>query len=184
MELTFGSETSAFKTQTPGNNPEDYTLYSQHGDSLKSTTNQAVWCLFVLTYSQHSMTLSVAIGHSVELYNNSRIINWKWCGLSDCSLIEICFFHGATATRGLIIVLAPQSRSDTPQSVRIVWTSDQPGAETATWQHTTLTRDRHPCPRARFEPAIPIIELLQTHALDCPATGISNRDDIQTFTCR
>jgi hypothetical protein len=26
MELTLGSETSAFKTQTPGNNPEDYTL--------------------------------------------------------------------------------------------------------------------------------------------------------------
>jgi hypothetical protein len=37
MELTLGSETSAFKTQTPGNNPEDYTLYSQHGESLKST---------------------------------------------------------------------------------------------------------------------------------------------------
>jgi hypothetical protein len=37
MELTLGSETSAFKTQTPGNNPEDYTLYSQRGESLKST---------------------------------------------------------------------------------------------------------------------------------------------------
>jgi hypothetical protein len=37
MELTLGSETSAFKTQTPGNNPEDCTLYSQHGESLKST---------------------------------------------------------------------------------------------------------------------------------------------------
>jgi len=30
--------------------------------------------------------------------------------------------------------------------------SDQPDAETSTWQHTTLTRDRHPCPPARFEP--------------------------------
>src|SRR5215475_4500922 len=27
MELTLGSETSAFKTQTPGNNPEDCTLH-------------------------------------------------------------------------------------------------------------------------------------------------------------
>jgi len=26
---------------------------------------------------------------------------------------------------------------------RIPWTSDQPDAETSTWQHTTLTRDRH-----------------------------------------
>jgi hypothetical protein len=39
MELTLGSETSVFKTQTPGNNPEDYTLYSQHGESLKSTNS-------------------------------------------------------------------------------------------------------------------------------------------------
>jgi hypothetical protein len=38
--------------------------------------------------------------------------------------------------------------SDTPQSVGLLWTRDQPVAETSTWQqHTTLTRDRHPCPR-------------------------------------
>jgi hypothetical protein len=37
MELILGTETSAFKTQTPGNNPEDCTLYPQHGESLKST---------------------------------------------------------------------------------------------------------------------------------------------------
>jgi hypothetical protein len=39
MELTLGSETSAFKTQTPGNNPEDCILYQQQGESLKSTTS-------------------------------------------------------------------------------------------------------------------------------------------------
>src|SRR5215475_5164444 len=37
MELTLGSETSAFKTQTPRNNPKDCTLHSQHGESLNST---------------------------------------------------------------------------------------------------------------------------------------------------
>ena len=35
--------------------------------------------------------------------------------------------------------------------------SDQPDAQTSTWQHTTLTRDRHPCPRRdsnpQFQPA-------------------------------
>jgi hypothetical protein len=41
---------------------------------------------------------------------------------------------------------APLSHSDTPHSVGLLWTSDQPVAETSTWQHTTLTRDRHPCP--------------------------------------
>jgi hypothetical protein len=36
---------------------------------------------------------------------------------------------------------------DTPQSVGLLWTRDKLVAETSTWQHTTLTRDRHPCPR-------------------------------------
>ena len=41
------------------------------------------------------------------------------------------------------------------------------------WQHTTLTRDRHPCPRGGFEPAIPTSERPQTHASDAP-TGIGH----------
>jgi hypothetical protein len=32
-------------------------------------------------------------------------------------------------------------------SVGLLWTSDQPVTETSTWQHTTLTRDGHPCSR-------------------------------------
>jgi hypothetical protein len=37
--------------------------------------------------------------------------------------------------------------SDTPHSVALPWASDQPDAETSTWQHTTLTRDRTSWPR-------------------------------------
>ena len=33
-----------------------------------------------------------------------------------------------------------------------LWTSDQPVAETSTWQHTTLTTDKHPCPRCDSNP--------------------------------
>jgi len=40
----------------------------------------------------------------------------------------------------------------TPHSVRILWTSDQPDAEATTWRHTTLTRDRYPCPRRDSNP--------------------------------
>jgi hypothetical protein len=46
---------------------------------------------------------------------------------------------------GLLIVEASRSHSDTPQPVELLWTSDQPVAESSTWQHTTLTRDRFPC---------------------------------------
>jgi len=36
------------------------------------------------------------------------------------------------------------THNDAPQSVGLLWTSDQPEAETCTWQHTTLTTDKHP----------------------------------------
>jgi hypothetical protein len=37
--------------------------------------------------------------------------------------------------------------NDALRSVRLFWTNDQLVAETYTRQHTTLTRDKHPCPR-------------------------------------
>jgi hypothetical protein len=59
------------------------------------------------------------------------------------------FFNGSTAPWG---PRPPLSRFhdhtlDTPHSVGLFWTSGQPVTDTSTWQHTTLTRDRHPCPR-------------------------------------
>jgi hypothetical protein len=54
--------------------------------------------------------------------------------------------------QGLLIVEAWRWHSDTPDSVGLLWTRDQPVAETSTWQHTTLTRDRHPCPRRYSNP--------------------------------
>ena len=36
MEQTECSETSAYKIQTPGNNPEESIKHSEHGESLKS----------------------------------------------------------------------------------------------------------------------------------------------------
>ena len=44
-------------------------------------------------------------------------------------------------SQGLLIVEASQSHTDTPQSVGLLWTSDQPDAENSTSQHPTLIRD-------------------------------------------
>ena len=41
---------------------------------------------------------------------------------------------------------ASWSHSDTPHSVGLLWTIDQPDAETSSWQHTTLKRGKHQCP--------------------------------------
>jgi len=43
-----------------------------------------------------------------------------------------------------LIIEDSRSHSDTPHSVGLLWTSGQPVAETSTWQHTTISRDRHP----------------------------------------
>jgi hypothetical protein len=38
------------------------------------------------------------------------------------------------------------THNDAPHSVGLLWTSDQPDAETSTWQHSTLTPHIHPYP--------------------------------------
>jgi len=54
-------------------------------------------------------------------------------------------YHGSTALVGLRLLTIDVSKanSDKPHSVRYLWTRDRPVAETSTWQHTTITRDRH-----------------------------------------
>jgi hypothetical protein len=48
--------------------------------------------------------------------------------------------------QSLLITEDPRSHTETPHSVGLLSASDRPDAETSTWQHTTLTTDRHPCP--------------------------------------
>jgi hypothetical protein len=79
-----------------------------------------------------------------------------WLGLKEWRQIHqlYFFFYGSTALYGpgpprFVKVSWPHTL-DTPQSVGLLWTRDQLVAETSTWQHTTVTKDRHPCPRWDF----------------------------------
>ena len=76
--------------------------------------------------------------------------------------------------QGEVIIEDSWLHSDTTQSVGLLCIGDRPDAQTSTWQHTTLTTDRHPCPPEEFEPKISAGERLQTHALDRAATGTGN----------
>jgi hypothetical protein len=77
---------------------------------------------------------------------NSRM-NWNshQTILNNCNKLRFLFACNAPAAKqplvdqGLLIIKASRSHTDKPHSV--------PVAETSTWQHTTLTRDQHPCPR-------------------------------------
>ena len=72
------------------------------------------------------------------------------------SIIDRVFFHSSLVLgilptpcrcRGLLLCLNTLGDTHTHnESVRLLWTSDQLAAQTSTWQHTTLTTDRHPCP--------------------------------------
>jgi hypothetical protein len=77
-----------------------------------------------------------------------------------CHLI----FRGFTITQFL----------DTPHSVGLLWARDQLVAETSTWKHTTLTRDRHPWPRRDSNPN-PSKRAASDPRLDHAATGIGYR---------
>ena len=74
--------------------------------------------------------------------------------------------------QGLFTVKASRSYSDILHSVEIVWTSDQPDAETPPSQNTTLTNETHPCPPVGFEPTISANQRPQNRGLDGAASGI------------
>jgi hypothetical protein len=68
--------------------------------------------------------------------------------------VPLFFFYGSAAPVGpdFYILEVSRSYSDTPQYVGLLWTSDRSDTETSTWQHTTLTRGRHSCPRRDSNP--------------------------------
>ena len=73
--------------------------------------------------------------------------------------------------QGLLNIDSSRSHSDTPYSVELLCTSDQPDSENSTCQHPTHKRLTSMTP-AVFEPTIPASQRPQTEALDRAATGI------------
>jgi hypothetical protein len=74
--------------------------------------------------------------------------------------------------QGLLIIEASQSHSDTPQSLGILWTSDQLVAETSDNTHNPHKRQTS-MPLAGFKPAATASDQPRVHALDRGSTGIS-----------
>jgi hypothetical protein len=59
-----------------------------------------------------------------------------------------CIFHSPVADFSLLVFRGFLiTHNDAPEPVGLLWTSDQSVAEISTWQHTTLTTDKHPCLR-------------------------------------
>jgi len=70
-----------------------------------------------------------------------------------------------------LLIIEDSSHTDTPQSVELLWTSDEPNAENSTCQHNAQKRQTS-MPPTGFAPTISASEGPQNHALDRTATGI------------
>ena len=82
-------------------------------------------------------------------------INWVFYSDLNCYVV---YLLEASPNGTACFILAPHSwgfevtHNDAPQSVGLPWTRGQLVAETSTWRHTTLTTDKHPCPRRDSNP--------------------------------
>ena len=70
-------------------------------------------------------------------------------GLLDISNEMHIFFMARQPPVGQRFLIVEFSRlhSEAQHSAGLLWTSGRPVAKTSTWQNTTLTVDRHSCPR-------------------------------------
>ena len=83
--------------------------------------------------------------------NSVSAWNWTSPGKPEASNIfkSDFFLWRCDPTRVIassFLMFLDHTQRRTTQSVGLLWTSDQLVAETSTWQHTTLTTDKHPCP--------------------------------------
>ena len=106
--------------------------------------------LLLLPISQHTILTYWSTLRRSEML---KLYNVEFSSSSSSS--SSSSYIGAVTQRG---PLPPHSwafyipHNDTTQSVGLLRTSDQPVAETSTWQHATLTRERHPRPRRDSNP--------------------------------
>ena len=101
----------------------------------------SVYCIINLLLQASAQSQS---SESLYRYSLKRCLLFVFLALQPTVVVFSQSGSGLSPPRfrGFLI-----THNDEPQSEGLLWTSDQPVAETCTWQHTTLTTDKHPCPR-------------------------------------
>ena len=75
--------------------------------------------------------------------------------------------------QGLLIIESSRSQSDTPKSVRLLWTSDQLDTDLCLTTHNNHKRQKFK-PPGKFEPTITARERPQSYAIENATTGIAH----------
>ena len=109
-----------------------------------------------------------------------RVADERWTTRIKCFL-----FLGPG--RLIVEVSRPHSHTHThthhTHAAGLLWTRDRPGAQTTTRQHTTLTRDRHPCPRRDSNPQPPQVSGMGNKCLGIRIFMMRDRQDGQIHNC-
>ena len=119
---------------------------------------------------------------NVSLFTFSVVSILCWCcfvpRVHPSHFVSFILARQPSVGHGFLIHEVPRSHThthnDAPQSVGLLWTSDQLVAKNSTWQNTTLTTHKYPSPAAGFEPTISEGKRPQTYSLDHVANGTSH----------
>jgi hypothetical protein len=142
--ITWSNCAEAWVCLTPG--------FSQFATSMSSSKNN----IFLHRPSQSTIRISSIKKKSLWVLQ-TKCLTYSHCFLPFLYILDIVFvpwilFHfflpvarQPLVGQGLLIIEASRSHSDTPHSIGLLWTSDQPNAENFTWQHTQHSQetDRH-----------------------------------------
>ena len=97
--------------------------------------------LYLTTHNTHNRQTSIGL-----LWTRDRPVaetsTWQHTTLSKTFIHRTPLDEGSAGRRDLY--LTTHNTHNRQTSIGLLWTRDQPVAETSTWQHTTLTKDRHP----------------------------------------
>ena len=111
----------------------DFTSLGSDIEAVTGNNGNEIWIFYYHNFIQLKTTLFWTIAFC--------LFSWRYNPVW-------LYFHSPVAGFSLLVfedLLI--THNDAPQSVGLLWTSDQSVAETSTLQHTTLTTDKHPCPR-------------------------------------
>jgi hypothetical protein len=130
--------------------PRHQSIWPWMSSFVVRSTNLSVTIILYLTitffYSDNDITAKCTVAtHSIP---TDRPFWFRFNSETSHTTKLTFSFHGSIAPVGLdfFIVEVSRSHSDTPQSVRPLWTRNRSVAQTtSTRQRTTLTADRHPC---------------------------------------
>jgi hypothetical protein len=121
-----------------------------HTDSTRSTRWQSPTALLSVAKIQPVSANDPT--HVIFVLSYSRAPANQFIDIINKMLLLFTMAQQPLMHQRLLIIEDTRSQSDTLHSVGFLWTSDQPDAETTTWQHTIFTSDRPPCLRRDSNP--------------------------------